>query len=131
MCVNLYFSYFKSDRRFQFINYEHVSSCENIIECDIKNMPLEDDSVEICIMSFALWGSNCEEYIIEAHRVLESGGKLYIIDSTKRWSDENKETGIIEEGTEGNRLKNILVEKSFQIINCNINKFCLFVCEKI
>jgi superfamily II DNA or RNA helicase len=123
--------YFKNDRRFQFINYDHVSTKENIIECDIKNMPLEDDSVEICIMSMALWGSNCEEYVTEAHRVLESGGKLYIIDSTKRWSEENKATGIIEEGTEGNRLKNILVEKSFQIINCNINKFCLFICEKV
>jgi superfamily II DNA or RNA helicase len=123
--------HFKNDRRFQFINYDHVSTKENIIECDISEMPLEDDSIEICIMSFALWGSNCEEYITEAHRVLESGGKLYIIDSTKRWSDENKETGIIEEGTEGNRLKNILVEKSFQIINCNIDKWCFFVCEKI
>ena len=92
---------------------------------------MQDDSVEICIMSFALWGSNCEEYIIEAYRVLESGGKLYIIDSTKRWSDENEATGIIEEGMEGNRLKNILVEKSFQIINCNIDKWCLFVCEKV
>jgi len=67
-----------------------------------------------------------EQYITEAHRVLESGGKLYIIDSTKRWSDANEETGIIEERMEGNRLKNILVEKSFQIINCDINKFCLF-----
>ena len=123
--------YFKHDRRFEFINYDHVSTKENITECDISHTPLQDDSVEICIMSFALWGSNCEEYIIEAYRVLESGGKLYIIDSTKRWSDENEATGIIEEGMEGNRLKNILVEKSFQIINCNIDKWCLFVCEKV
>ena len=61
-------------------------------------------------MSFALWGSNCEEYITEAHRVLESGGKLYIIDSTKRWSDANADIGIIEDGMEGYKLKNILVE---------------------
>jgi ribosomal RNA-processing protein 8 len=123
--------YFKNDRRFQFINYDHVSTKENIIECDISEMPLEDDSIEICIMSFALWGSNCEEYITEAHRVLESGGKLYIIDSTKRLSHANEETGEIEEGTEGNRLRNILVENKFQIINYNIDKWCLFVCEKI
>lgn len=76
-------------------------------------------------------GTNCEEYITEACRVLESGGKLYIINSTKRWSNANEETGMIEEGTKGNRLRNILVEKSFQIINCDINKFCLFICEKI
>ena len=123
--------HFKHDERFQFINYDHVSTKENITECDISHIPLGDDSVEICIMSFALWGSNCEEYITEAHRVLESGGKLYIIDSTKRWSVSNEETRIIEEGTEGNKLRNILVEKSFQIINCNIDKWCLFVCEKV
>lgn len=94
-------------------------------------MPLEDDSVEICIMSMALWGSNCNEYITESHRVLESGGKLYIIDSTKRWSDANENTGIIEENTEGDKLKDLLVEKRFQIINCKIDKWCMFICEKV
>jgi superfamily II DNA or RNA helicase len=122
--------YFKNDRRFEFVNYDHVSSGENIIECDIKNMPLEEYSIEICIMSMALWGSNCEEYIREAHRVLETGGKLYIIDSTKRWS-ETDENGAIAEGTEGEKLKNILIENKFQIINCNVDKWCFFVCEKI
>jgi len=63
--------------------------------------------------------------------VLEISCKLYIINSTKRWTEENKETEIIKEGTEGNILKNILVEKSFQIINCNVDKWCLFVCEKV
>jgi superfamily II DNA or RNA helicase len=122
--------HFKNDLRFQFINYDHISSSENIIECDIKMMPLEDDSIEICIMSMALWGSNCEEYMTEAHRVLETGGKLYIIDSTKRWSNTN-EDGTIVEGTEGERLKNILCESGFQIINKNIDKWCMFVCEKL
>lgn len=65
------------------------------------------------------------------HRVLETGGKLYIIDSTKRWSDANDNIGIIEEGSEGCKLRNILVEKRFQIINCNIDKWCYFICEKI
>lgn len=123
--------HFANDLRFNFINYDHISSRENITECDISQMPLEDDSVEICIMSMALWGSNCNEYIAEANRVLESGGKLYIIDSTKRWSDANENTGIIEEGTEGDKLKHLLVEKGFQIINCKIDKWCMFICEKV
>jgi superfamily II DNA or RNA helicase len=121
--------HFKNDMRFQFINYDHVSTSENIIECDISCMPLEEYSVELCIMSMALWGSNCEEYIREAHRVLETGGKLYIVDSTKRWSDTD-ENGIIVEGTECNRLKNILIETGFQMINQCVDKWCLFVCSK-
>jgi superfamily II DNA or RNA helicase len=124
--------HFKDDTRFQFINYDHVSTSENITECDISQMPLEDNSIEICIMSMAMWGSNCNEYITEAYRVLESGMKLYIIDSTKRWSNANEETGIIEKGSEGNRLKNILVENGFQIINKerHHDKWCLFECIK-
>jgi superfamily II DNA or RNA helicase len=124
--------HFKDDTRFEFTNYDHVSTSENITECDISQMPLEDNSIEICIMSMAMWGSNCNEYIMEAYRVLETGMKLYIIDSTKRWSNENKETGIIEEGSEGNRLKNILCESGFQIINdgCRQDKWCLFECIK-
>jgi hypothetical protein len=121
--------HFKNDKRFEFINYDHVSTSENIIECDISHMPLEEDSVEICIMSMALWGSNCQEYIREAHRVLETGGKLYVIDSTKRWSNTD-ENGLIVEGTEGDKLKNILVETKFQIINQCLDKWCMFICEK-
>ena len=94
-------------------------------------MPVEDDSIEICIMSLAMWGTNCNEYIIEANRVLESGGKLYMIDSTKRWSESNVETGLIEEGKEGGKLNNILCESGFQIISQNIDKWCMFICEKI
>lgn len=117
--------HFKNDKRFEFINYDHVSTSENIIECDISQMPLEEYSVEICIMSMSLWGSNCEEYIREAYRVLETGGKLYIIDSTKRWSDIT-EYGVIVKETEGKKLKNILLKNKFQVINECVDKWCMF-----
>ena len=122
--------HFKDDKRFEFTNYDHISTAENIIECDISHMPLEDDSVEICIMSLAMWGSNCKEYLVEACRVLETGGKLYIIDTIQRWSHAN-EKGTIAEGTEGDKLKKILCESGFQIISKRIDKWCMFVCEKV
>ena len=81
-------SHFNHNKRFNFINYDHVSTSENIEVCDISNMPLEDDYVDICIMSFALWGSNCADYIKESYFILETTGVLYIIDSTKRWSEK-------------------------------------------
>lgn len=114
--------HFSKDNRFQFTNYDHVSINDSVEVCDISNMPLEDDSVDICIMSLALWGSNCEEYIKEAHRVLETDGTLYIIDSTKRWSEEYK--------LDGDRLKQLLEKNNFKIENSNIDKFCLFKCKK-
>jgi superfamily II DNA or RNA helicase len=122
--------YFQNDSRFKFINYDHISSNDTIISCDISKTPLEDDSVEICILSLAMWGSNCKEYIQETNRILESGGKLYIIEPTKRWSEQDENGNIIPE-KEGCKLKSFLEENGFQIVEKNIEKFCLFNCIKI
>jgi ribosomal RNA-processing protein 8 len=112
--------YFKKDTRFKFINYDHITSNETVISCDISKIPLEDASVEICILSLAMWGSNFKSYLSEACRLLESGGKLYIIEPTKRWT----------ESTNADRLQNLLKESGFQIIQESIEKFCLFECIK-
>jgi len=121
--------YYKSDNRFTFINYDHISSNESIIECDISKIPLEDDTVEICILSLAMWGSNCETYIREANRILESGGKLYIIEPTKRWLLNDDNENIIE-GREAIKLKNVLKSNGFKIIEESIEKFSMFICIK-
>ena len=121
--------YFKEDNRFKFTNYDHVAINDTVQVCDISHMPLEDDSVDICIMSLALWGSNSEEYIQEAFRVLDSQGTLYIIDSTKRWSEKDELQNIIPE-KEGNKLKELLEKNNFNIVSSNIDKWCLFKCTK-
>jgi len=120
----------KNDLRFKFHNYDHQSGGDPLIqEVDISALPLDDASVEIGIMSLALWGTheNCTQYIKEAYRVLESGGKFYISDSTKKWSPEplTQENG-------GEFLRTLLIENGFKIINEDIGMpFCLFVCAKI
>jgi ribosomal RNA-processing protein 8 len=119
----------KNDTRFQFINYDHVSSNETVISCDISNTPLENDSVEIVILSLAMWGSNCRTYIAEAHRILESNGLLYIIEATRRWSEEDENHNLIL-GEEGGKLKKVLIENRFQVSESKIEKFSLFVCNK-
>jgi ribosomal RNA-processing protein 8 len=122
--------YFQNDTRFNFTNYDHVSSNDTIISCDISNIPLEEDSVEICILSLAMWGSNCKEYVKEANRILESGGKLYIIEPTKRWSAQDENGNIISE-KEGCKMKSLLEENGFQIVEQSIEKFCMFICIKV
>jgi ribosomal RNA-processing protein 8 len=119
----------KNDTRFQFINYDHVSSNESVISCDISNTPLEDDSVEIVILSLSMWGANCKSYIAEAHRILESNGLLYIIEATKRWSEEDENHNLIK-GEEGGKLRKVLIENNFQVSESRIEKFSLFVCNK-
>ena len=127
-CGKAYISkHFDNDIRFDFINYDHVSINDKIISCDISKLPLEDDSIEICILCLSMWGSNCKEYIKEAERVLESNGKLYIIEPTKRWSNKD-ENGIIIE--EGKKLKELLEENRFQIMKEEIKKFVFYECIK-
>lgn len=114
--------HFKEDLRFIFTNYDHVAINDAVQVCDISHMPLEDNTVDICIMSLALWGSNCEEYIREALRILDENGILYIIDSTKRWSEEGRQ--------DANKLKQMLETNGFKITNTNIDKWCYFKCAK-
>lgn len=121
--------HFQNDHRFEFFNYDHVASNDSVISCDISKTPLEDDSVEICILSLAMWGSNCEQYIQEAYRILESGGKLYIIEPTKRWTEKDSD-GILVPGTEGDRLKQKIEAAGFRIIQTQIAKFCMFEAYK-
>jgi hypothetical protein len=117
------YEHFKDDKRFHIISYDHVSFSENVTKCDIQSTPLEDDSVEICILSLAMWGSNCKIYIKEAHRILESGSMLYIIEPTKRWTDFDEQGNI--QSTESNKLCNLLEENGFSIVSTTINKFTL------
>lgn len=132
-------SYFSNDRRFIFKNYDHVSSNDTIISCDISKIPLEEDSVDICILSLSMWGSNCKEYLTEAFRVLDSQGYLYIIEPTRRWSEKDDNNGILP-GTEGIKLKALLEETGFHIFTApseattsaeSIPKFCMFRCCKM
>ena len=121
--------HYKNDGRFEFLNYDHISANENVERCDISTLPLDNDSVEICILSLAMWGSNCHNYVREAHRVLESNGQLYIIEATKRWSDKDDNDNMIQ-GQEGGKLRRLLEDSGFSVERSTIAKFCLFVCNK-
>lgn len=121
----------KNDKRFVFHNFDHQSGGDLMItEANIINLPLEDISVEIVIMSLVLsWGTQEDriQYVKEAHRVLESGGKFYVIDTTKTWSPE---TITPENG--GELLQTLLEENGFKIISKDIGlPFCFFECNKV
>ena len=123
--------HFANDSRFTFTNYDHVSSKQNIEVKDISNTGLEDHSVEICILCLAMWGSNCHDYVREAYRILESGGKLYMVEATKRWTSVATESEFEVEGSNpAGKLETLLEESGFQIVKSSVEKFSLFVCSK-
>lgn len=119
-CGKAHIARYFQDTRFKFINLDHVSSNELVVSRDISNTELDDDSVEICILSLAMWGSNCALYVREAYRILESNGILYMMEPTKRWTDIEPADKLIA----------LLEESGFRIIEKSIEKFALFICSK-
>jgi len=111
---------FIGDDRYDFTNYDLVNGNDDIVECDISDLPNDDNTVDVCIMSLCMLGKNCHDYITEAHRVLETNGILYISEPAKRWSSE----------TIGDKLEKLLSDSGFRILKSKKDKFVVYVCMK-
>ena len=117
--------HFVNNSRFTFHNLDHHSSGELVVERDIKDTGLDDYDIDVVILSLAMWGSNCEDYLKEAHRILDTGGILLIAEPYKRW---NKEIDEAEKPI--NRLVKLLEENDFTIIKKEEEKFMFIECRK-
>ena len=53
----------------------------------MSNVPLEDGVVDVAIFSLALMGTNYEDFVWEAARVLKVGGTLKIAEVVSRFAD--------------------------------------------
>ena len=62
-------------------SFDHVAINASVDACDIANVPLDDNSLELAIFCLALMGSNFTDYIREAHRCLQLDGRLHIWES--------------------------------------------------
>ena len=117
--------HFRDNSRFEFHNFDHHSDNELVVSRDIKNTELDDYSVDIAILSLAMWGSNCKDYVKEVYRILDTGGTLLIAEAYKRWNKE-----LDEEGNPINRLVELLKENNFIIIKNDEQKFMFIECRK-
>jgi superfamily II DNA or RNA helicase len=117
--------HFQEHQRFKFHNFDHHSDNELVISKDIKNTELEDYSIDIAILSLAMWGSNCKEYLEEAYRILDTGGTLLISEPYKRWNKD-----LDPDGNPINRLVKLLEQNNFTIIDNLEQKFMFIECRK-
>tara|TARA_B110000977_G_scaffold201073_1_gene293988 strand:+ start:52 stop:4359 length:4308 start_codon:yes stop_codon:yes gene_type:complete len=78
---------------------------EDVIECDMSNVPLDNESVEAVVFSLSLMGSNHIDYLKEAFRILKPLGFLFICEPKKK----------VESRLE--KFKNEIEEIGFKIIN--------------
>lgn len=68
-------------------SFDHVAINENVIACDVANVPLQDETLDVVVFSLSLMGRNFGDYIREAARVLKLDGTIRIIESTNRFND--------------------------------------------
>jgi hypothetical protein len=113
---------FHTSNQYNVRSFDHVSMVPGVEACDIAHLPVEDDSADFVVLSQSMWGSNCKEYLQEAHRVLDPLGRMYIGELTEKWTSEG--------GRPAARLIKLLEECGFAIVDQSLGKFTVFTCVK-
>ena len=66
------------------IGFDHVAVSDDVIVADIANVPAPDGDFDVVVLSLALMGSNYEDYLEEAWRLLAADGTLYLAEPSRR-----------------------------------------------
>jgi SAM-dependent methyltransferase len=66
-------------------SFDHVAIHDGVIACDMAHTPLADGTLDVAIFSLSLMGTNVEDYLREAYRVLRLNGRLRIAEAASRW----------------------------------------------
>ena len=62
------------------ISVDHYSENPDVIQCDMKHTPLNDNETDITVFCLSLWGTNYLDYIKEAYRITSKRGFMYIVE---------------------------------------------------
>ncbi|KAG7352161.1 Spo11/DNA topoisomerase VI subunit A [Nitzschia inconspicua] len=87
---------------FQVHSFDLVAPNELVTACDMANVPLSNESVDVCIFCLSLMGTNLADFVREAHRVLKKIGRVHIAEVRSRieYSHSNK-TGTKDKKKQG------------------------------
>ena len=110
------------------VGVDFYSDDKNVIQSDMcdLNKYVTDESKDICIFCLSLWGTNYEDCIKEANRIMKHGGILIIVEPYSKFG-ENEHYKTIDEFSEK-------IEKyGFEVLGRNVirNNFVYFKFHKI
>lgn len=79
-------------RTVQGIDHINVSGDDTVIEADMSNLNgvIEDNSIDVAVFCLSLWGTNYREYFTEAHRILDSDGKVIIVEPSSKFGEHER-----------------------------------------
>ena len=71
--------------------FDHYSEDSSVIQSDMSNLKgiVSDESYDVAVFCLSLWGTNYDDYFVEAHRILRLDGRMIIVEpETKFGNDE-------------------------------------------
>lgn len=78
--------------------FDFYSNDDDVVQCDMKNVPLDSDSVDVVVFCLALMAPNYLEHLKEGHRILRTYSKMFICQPYKKMEGKiEKFTSEIEE----------------------------------
>ena len=77
-------------------SFDLVSLNDYVTVADMKNLPLENKSIDLAVYCLSLMNKNFIPFISEANRILKKDGKLFVAEITSRIVDESKFLNIFE-----------------------------------
>ena len=78
--------------------FDYVAIDNSVIACDISNVPLEDNTLDVVVFSLSLMGNNYEDYLKEGYRTLKPYGQLFVCEPAAKWKDREDELKQVIEG---------------------------------
>ncbi|RUS87288.1 hypothetical protein EGW08_004968 [Elysia chlorotica] len=66
-------------------SFDLVALNPRVKACDMSSVPLQNESVDIAVFCLSLMGTNLDDYVSEANRVLKTDGLLKIVEVSSRF----------------------------------------------
>jgi ribosomal RNA-processing protein 8 len=70
-------------------SFDLVAGNELVTPCDMAKIPLSKASVDVAVFCLSLMGTNLADFLREAHRVLNSSGRLLIAEVRSRFESKD------------------------------------------
>lgn len=75
--------------------FDLASMDPRVTVCDMAQVPLEDESVDVAVFCLSLMGTNIRDFLEEANRVLKPGGLLKVAEVSSRFEDVRAFLGAV------------------------------------
>ncbi|XP_053599823.1 uncharacterized protein LOC128669210 [Plodia interpunctella] len=86
-------------------SFDLVATYPGVEVCDMAHTPLLSESVDVAVYCLALMGTDLAQYLVEANRVLKTGGVLLIAEVESRFEKAETFTDAVQRL--GFKLKNL------------------------